>query len=38
MFRKYLKKIQVFKFSSQFRKEQDSFGPIDVPQEKYWGA
>lgn len=26
------------KFSSQFRKEQDSFGPIDVPIDVYWGA
>jgi fumarate hydratase, class II len=22
----------------QFRKESDSFGPIDVPEDKYWGA
>jgi len=24
--------------SSQPRKEQDSFGPISVPGDKYWGA
>ena len=23
---------------SNFRTESDSFGPIDVPTEKYWGA
>jgi hypothetical protein len=25
-------------FSTKFREERDTFGPIQVPADKYWGA
>ena len=38
MLRKFLKKAPLNRKFSQFRKEKDSFGYIEVPQDRYWGA
>jgi len=41
MFRKYLNQIKkhtIKTFSIKTRKEKDSMGQIDVPEDRYWGA
>ncbi len=36
--RKFAVQIQLYDTMSEFRKEKDSMGYIDVPADKYWGA